>query len=162
MPDISVQQPVGISPRTAAWRTAGGLLSPALSPQGGEGDPLARYSHWRDAWKDKPWASHLRPSAFALRISALLRPSVFGLRISAPPPSLPIRLRLPARRPLPNRRHRLPCGRLLGGSPSLPPIRNPPARLRRAASPRQRRMATTPHRRRHPSLGTSPLAGPVQ
>src|ERR1035437_1448973 len=50
-PDILVWQPAGMSPRTAAARLVTGLLSPALSSKGGEGEPLARCSRPPDACK---------------------------------------------------------------------------------------------------------------
>src|ERR1035441_4991226 len=49
-PYMLVQQRAGISPRTAASRVAEGIPSPALSSNGGEGEPLARCSRSPSAW----------------------------------------------------------------------------------------------------------------
>ena len=76
--DLSGRQPAGMSPRTAASRM--GLLSPALSSKGGEGEPPGRCSPPPDACKVQhpqaqqcwnatklyrlrgPWAGDLKPA----------------------------------------------------------------------------------------------------
>ena len=101
-----------------------------------------------------PRALGLRPSRFGLRLSA------FGFLLASTPPwppSPPPRTPCsgPASAPTVLRDYR-------AGRRGLSPIRHPPARLRHAAEPRQRRVATPPHRRGHPRLGTGPVAGPLQ